>query len=197
MTAIINPQIAMSFETHRDILDRRIRETPAIFKKDDYKSFDRQELRKWNLDHFKEIGSSYEWNTSDVRLPIFPAVHGTEASIAWKIANNGFSALSSLDAGFYGVGMYFSSSALYTLPYFASKKNPAILLVCLNPGNPFPVVEDRKEKDSFYGKPIRPGYQSNYVLTERDGSPCQKEKGTIFYVNIVIFYYIIISLSEY
>jgi hypothetical protein len=77
--------------------------------------------------------------------PVIPVLHGTDASVAWSIIGTGFSALSSLDAGFYGKGMYFSTSALYTLPYFATKFIPALLICLAVPGNPFPVVEHRDE----------------------------------------------------
>jgi len=80
--------------------------------------------------------------------------------VAWKIVQNGFSNLSILDAGYYGrgtipiglllffpsfplslsyflflskflsLGMYFATSASYSLPYYGSKSDPA-LFVCL------------------------------------------------------------------
>lgn len=69
------------------------------------------------------------------------------------------------------LGMYFTSSALYALPYYGLKRSPAIL-VCLGaPGNAYPVVEGMKEKDTFMGSPIKSGYQSHYVLTQVDGHP--------------------------
>jgi hypothetical protein len=49
--------------------------------------------------------------------------------------------LSALDVGFFGSGIYFSTSAKYIIPYFATKSNPAIIVSFLIPGNPFPVVE--------------------------------------------------------
>lgn len=33
-----------------------------------------------------------------------PVLHGTSGTVAWKIAQNAFSTLSSLDAGYYGNG---------------------------------------------------------------------------------------------
>lgn len=38
-------------------------------------------------------------------------------------------------------------------------------------GNPFPVVEERNEKNSLLGSPLKSGYQSHYVLTEISGTP--------------------------
>jgi hypothetical protein len=47
---------------------------------------------------------------------------------------NGFASLSIIDAGFYGAGMYFTTFAKYTLPYFVSTANPAIIISYLIPG---------------------------------------------------------------
>lgn len=102
-------------------------------------------------------------------------MHGTSAAIANKIVDYGFSALSSVDAGFYGKGMYFASSVRYTLPYYAAKPDPAILICLAVPGNPYPVVEKRGDANSFLGLPIKSGYQSNYVLTLKDGNPCDHQ----------------------
>ena len=38
------------------------------------------------------------------KAPIIPVLHGTSSAVAWKIAENAFSAISSLDAGYYGNG---------------------------------------------------------------------------------------------
>ena len=118
-------------------------------------------------------------------MPVIPVVHGTDASVAWKISRTGFSALSSLDAGFYGVGMYFTSSALYALPYYAPKNHPAILLCLTVPGNPLPVVENRNESGGFYGKPLRSGYQS-HLSSPRKADPIQIIRDSKVFNEIVI-----------
>jgi len=66
--------------------------------------------------------TSYTWNSHKTEVPIIPAAHGTDLVVAKQICSSGFAALSSLDAGFYGKGIYFSSSCMYTTPYFATKK---------------------------------------------------------------------------
>jgi hypothetical protein len=76
-----------------------------------------------------------------------PVVHGTAFAVAKKVCQTGFTAVSSLDAGYYGngasnptsliahvSGMYFSSSALYTLPYYGTKTGPSILVCFTIPG---------------------------------------------------------------
>jgi hypothetical protein len=60
------------------------------------------------------------------------------------LLTNNQATLSTLDAGYFGRGVYFSSNILYTLPYAFSKRNPALIISYLNPGNVFPVTEDHK-----------------------------------------------------
>src|SRR5947207_1906906 len=60
---------------------------------------------------------------------------------------------------------------MYALPYFAPKARPVLLLCLTIPGNTYPVVEDRDADDSLLGAAIKSGYQSNYVLTTKDGKP--------------------------
>lgn len=117
---------------------------------------------------------------------MIPVLHGTSVIAATGIIESGFSALSSVDAGFYGKGMYFSSSALYTTPYYASKADPAILICLAIPGNPYPVVEPRNDPNSFLGAPISSGYQSNYVLCTKDGNPCERIMANGLYDELVL-----------
>src|SRR5690242_17964462 len=74
--------------------------------------------------------------------------------------------------------MYFTSSALYALPYFSTRPDPCILITLTTAGNPYPVIEHRLDGDSLLGIPIRSGYQSNYVLTSISGSPWKPSDST-------------------
>jgi len=102
-------------------------------------------------------------------------VHGTGGAIGKQICSAGFAALSSLDLGYYGKGIYFTSSCLYATPYFGIKKDPAILLCFIIPGNVRPIVEDKNEPNSYLGVPVDSGYQSHYVLTTRTGFPITQD----------------------
>jgi len=170
---VVNPQIAANFFGFREVLQRRLRQDPHLFRKEDWMTLDRSDLRRWVVHSYGILAQKQTWNSIEEAVPIIPVLHGTDVGIAWKILETGFSALSSLDAGFYGRGIYFSSSAKYTLPYYCIKRNPCVLLCLAIPGNVFPVVEDRREPNSLLGMPIKSGYQSNYVLTTKDGNPCQ------------------------
>jgi len=98
----------------------------------------------------------------------------------------GFAALSTLDSGFYGKGMYFSSSALYCSPYFATKKDPVLLICLVSPGNPYPVIYGPKEEKNFLGAQIQSGYNSHYILTKITGLPITKEDKASPFDEIVI-----------
>jgi len=62
-----------------------------------------------------------------------------------NICSTGFATLSVLDAGWYGQGVYFTSSARYAVPYYATKKDPAIIIAYVIPGNIYPVIEHPKK----------------------------------------------------
>jgi len=127
----------------------------------------------------------FTWNKIQ-SIPILPVLHGTDLSIAWKICSNGFATLSSLDVGYYGSGIYFTTSAKYTVSYIATKKHPALILSYLIPGNALPVIEHPHSPNSYMGKVITPGYQSHYVLTTGKGMPLETIKKDGFYDEIVI-----------
>jgi len=171
---VINPQIATNFLGHRSVLARRLENDPNLFKKEDWRKNSQLDLRQWTMHQFGVLTQSSPWNTIGELVPVVPMVHGTDAAVAWKILDTGFSALSSLDAGFYGCGIYFTSSAQYALPYYSTKKNPAVLICLAIPGNVYPATEHPKEENSLMGQPIKSGYQSHFVLTTKDGNPCKQ-----------------------
>jgi len=169
---VINPQIATNFLGHRSVLARRLEKDPNLFKKEDWRQDSEVDLRQWTMHTFGVLAQRSPWNTISDLVPVIPMLHGTDAAVAWKILDTGFSALSSLDAGFYGSGIYFTSSAQYALPYYSGKKNPAVLICLAIPGNVYPVTEHPKSENTIMGQPIKSGYQSHYVLTTKDGNPC-------------------------
>jgi len=120
-------------------------------------------------DYYNNLYSKFDWNHHDV--PIIPAVHGTGEQKAWNICSTGFAALSSNDKGWYGKGIYFTSSCLYASPYYAMQKGAALLICFVIPGNIKPVTEHPEGKHSYIGCMIDTGYQSHYVLTDKKGYP--------------------------
>jgi len=175
--AIAPTSLATALSATFNVQKARFIAAPDKFCSDRWKSLLNQSHRKKTIDHFLDIAHKWSWNKENSISEglILPVVHGTEASLAWKIAAGGFATLSTLDAGFYGKGIYFSTSALYTLPYFANRRSPAILICLTAPGNPYPVTESPNTKTSLVGKPLLSGYQSHYVVTTSSGFPLSEK----------------------
>jgi len=168
---VASPLLVTNFSNTRSIQISRMKSNPKQFLSTKWKNSDPQTFREQTINIFKERAARFSWNANcEIEDGyILPMVHGTTQGVAWKIAAAGFASLSTLDEGFYGKGIYFSSSAMYTLPYF-STEDPAILICLASPGNPYPVIEHQKAHNSIKGKPIMIGYQSHYVVTRKDGS---------------------------
>lgn len=115
---------------------------------------------------YLEIAKSFQWNTPEYPT-VISVMHGTSVQIAEMIAKTGFAALSTLDSGWYGTGIYFTSSFEYCLPYIVARPRPAIIVSYVLPGNVYPVVK----REDHEAKPIMSGYQSHYVRTNIDGKP--------------------------
>jgi len=137
------------------------------------------------MERYSTLVDRFPWNAKE-EIPIIPVVHGTDASVGWHICSAGFAALSSLDAGFYGKGIYYTSSCMYATPYFATKPAPSILVCLIVPGNVRPIIEDYRGDVSFLGVAIDSGYQSHYCLTTKDGLPCKSPKKDKFYDEFVL-----------
>eukprot|EP01127_Copromyxa_protea_P015388 TRINITY_DN4423_c0_g1_i2.p1 TRINITY_DN4423_c0_g1~~TRINITY_DN4423_c0_g1_i2.p1 ORF type:complete len:1454 (+),score=193.03 TRINITY_DN4423_c0_g1_i2:579-4364(+) len=168
--AIYNPSLVSACVTQLQIMEQRMQSNPEIFKKKTYILEDQGEFRAWTFEQFQKRANECNWNQPNTPV-ILPAIHGTDFHIAWKICATGFANLSSLDDGFFGKGIYFTTYALYALPYFAKKERPAIIISFILPGNPFPVVENPNLKGSKVGTAIVSGYNSHYVKTLASGYP--------------------------
>lgn len=105
--SVINPGLLSNFSGHRSVLSARIDKDPSLFSKSDWKDADRADLRAVTLETFQARVTACPWYDKGEHVPIIPLVHGTDSTISMKIAENGFTTLSSLDAGFYGSGIYF------------------------------------------------------------------------------------------
>lgn len=113
----------------------------------------------------------------------------TDKDTAWKIAQGGFANAAVNDRGWFGNGIYFTSSLAYARKYSMKKLQPAVVIATLFPGNPFPVIEPIYLRNSqgdiqfdeegngipnpagFYGKALEPGFQSHVVLVDIKGYP--------------------------
>eukprot|EP01126_Amoeba_proteus_P042319 TRINITY_DN4594_c0_g4_i2.p1 TRINITY_DN4594_c0_g4~~TRINITY_DN4594_c0_g4_i2.p1 ORF type:complete len:242 (-),score=45.39 TRINITY_DN4594_c0_g4_i2:294-1019(-) len=110
------------------------------------------------------------WNQDGSGVFILPALHATDYSIAIAICSTGFTILSSLECGWYGRGIYFTTFGGYAVNYVTDRKDPAIILSYVLSGNAFPVTEAHNSNRSLIGAPITAGYNSHYVLIKPNGS---------------------------
>jgi len=134
---------------------------------------------------FEERVAQFPWNT-DAVTPIIPVVHGTDQVFAQKICEEGFANTSMIDAGYYGSGIYFTGHSLYALPYIRTSKNPCLVVSMVIPGNPYPVTEPHKDPSrTLMGGALKSGYQSHYVLTDRQGGIAESDS-TECYDELVI-----------
>jgi len=180
--AVVSLPLAQTFSNYRTVLNNRGRDDPENFSSEDWKNGITGDQRAWTMSIFQKKIRQYDWNDSSKpnNATILPVVHGTDKSIAKKIVANGFAALSGLDDGWYGKGIYFSTSAQYITPYFAIKRKPTILICLLLPGNPYPVIECHNSENSLMGTHIKRGYQSNYVVTTRSGLPIGEARNEMY-----------------
>jgi hypothetical protein len=178
--AIVSPILASNVSAAWSIQKSRLKDNSPDnkFNSKSWKEKDPDNRRQRIIDSFNNTCKHWPWNASLESKDgyVVPVCHGTEENIAWKIASVGFANLSLTDVGFYGKGIYFSSSASYTVPYFSNTKRPAILICFIIPGNPFPVNEHPKDEINHSGQPIQLGYQSHYVVTTPAGFPLKLQE---------------------
>jgi len=180
--------LAQNMSNHRNIMKERLISSSAIFNSKNWKEKSNVSLRSKTLDHFERQILNFEWNFN-LQLedcPILAVAHATCLKKATKILVTGFASISIIDKGYYGKGMYFSSSALYTIPYCLYAPDPCIIICFLLPGNPFPVIENPSTSENLIGSPIISGYQSHYIVTSMNGFPSPDENKSRKFNEILI-----------
>lgn len=116
------------------------------------------------LDRLEKLTSEVKHRRS-VRLA--RVWHGCGREWMQKIIPDSFAALAKLDDGWFGKGIYFTSSAKYAATYAGSEGCLIMCYVILL--NPFPVISDdappRASSDEFrfYGRDAHENYQCHYV----------------------------------
>lgn len=113
---------------------------------------------------------------------VVPMIHGTSEGAIESICLSGFNAVGETDLGYYGSGMYFSSSHFYASKY-ATALNPnhqtlggskPFVICMVLPGNVYPVTEPPYLDDGsgnrhinnngFVDRGCKHGYQSHYTI---------------------------------
>lgn len=174
--ALCNPMLGASFSNYRSILRQRMTENAILFCKQDWRLRDGNSgLRSYTHERYLQLAEYFSWNDPEETVPIIACLHATDFATAKSIASKGFCALATLDEGFYGKGIYFSTYGSYVAPYCIGKAQPAILVNLVVGGNAFPIIEAATDRSGFLGKPTVSGYQSHFVLTKSDGTPITRE----------------------
>jgi len=166
ITSIYNETLVNGFIGDYIKWTRRLKDNQQLFQKSDWK--DHIELRNWVMEKFQKRVVSFSWNLNAL-VPIIPVCHGTDELKSYKICNGGFASLNTLDAGFFGKGIYMTSYAEYALRY-AAGHHPAIIIAYIIPGHPYPVIEDHRYDGTLLGSALKPGCQSHYVRTNCIGN---------------------------
>jgi hypothetical protein len=166
---IYNRILTVNLINWKSLLQTRWNDMPKLFHTTNWERISsNQEVRGYIKNRFDDVIRRFEWNEGEM-VPIICALHGTDISKAFAIAKTGFVSLSTLDSGYYGKGVYFSTHAPNNLVYVINYENPALLMSLIIPGNVYPVVENPRGTNSIAGGPIKPGYNSHYVITDQEG----------------------------
>jgi hypothetical protein len=153
------------FESNRTLLFQQHKDAPLIFKSKQHEQLEDHPLRSEYLSHLNRKYKGYPAGVEHNKTSILPLIHGTDESIAWKIARGGFGIVSSVDPGIFGRGIYFTSVSSYAMLYAKYSANPSLVIALVNPGNSYPVTEDPDhQKRSLKGKACQVGYQSHYSV---------------------------------
>jgi len=90
-------------------------------------------------------------------------VHCTQEKVAPQIVDSGFGALAQWDAGYYGLGVYFTRDMAYSRMYGDHK---TFIVAAVIAGNSYPATEHPFGEDrySLKGRARIPGYQSHYTV---------------------------------
>jgi len=168
ITAVYNSLLLTNFSNTYLIQRERNRTNPIIFGAKSWRDTENMCTSEWVFKKYTALCAKYAWNIETDTM-IIPACHGTNQSIAEKICETGFASLSSLDAGYFGKGIYFTTFSMYCVPYIAPKKQPTIIVSYLLPGNVYPVIEKVDGPNSLLGAAIKNGFNSHFVVTDRAG----------------------------
>jgi len=172
---INNPLLANQFEIFLDCHKARRQLNPTQFMSREWESSPIDvELKKQFLSKLDKqfVAASKMFDTNGV----IPVIQGTRENAAHRIAKNGFGTVATLDDGFFGQGIYFTSKLNYARRYSKPAKDGSLVLVIslAAPGNVLPISADPllnkiKNPQGYLGKPRQQGYQSHYTIVHMPG----------------------------
>ena len=107
-------------------------------------------------------------------------IQGTSENAGHRIAKNGFGTVATLDPGWYGQGIYFTSKMSYASVYAREVKDGSQVFIVsvVVPGNALPITENphivrpTPNPTGFLAKPCQSGYQSHYTVVDTKPGSC-------------------------
>jgi hypothetical protein len=120
--------------------------------------------RKRVLNRLQSLTQQVRHNRPSSIVRVWHGCHHTNVS---KLVSDGFVALSTLDNGWFGKAMYFTSSAEYAAKY--TNSNGCLIMCYVVVLNPFPVITDdappgvNSTNFRFYGSCNYSNYQCHYI----------------------------------
>ena len=182
---VYNRALVVNFVNYYRIAFERLTNASNIFAKKTWSNGKDASNSSLIYSKYTSIASMYSWNDS-TPVTILPVCHGTSSLVAEKICETGFATLSSVDQGWYGKGMYFTSYASYCIPYISCKKDPCVIIAWVIPGNIYPVLEQHTSANNLVGCALKNGYQSHFVLTDAKGECVTSNNCKSLYNELVI-----------
>eukprot|EP01124_Arcella_intermedia_P020130 TRINITY_DN2764_c0_g2_i2.p1 TRINITY_DN2764_c0_g2~~TRINITY_DN2764_c0_g2_i2.p1 ORF type:complete len:213 (+),score=45.52 TRINITY_DN2764_c0_g2_i2:2-640(+) len=175
---VFNQHLHSAVQFCKQSYEERFRSSPALFRSESWKSVEDSEIRQRIFNTLENYTKKCDWNTGQVS--VIPMLHGTSTDTAWKVVQTGFATVATLDAGWYGRGIYFTSHVDYA-KYYSGMASQApekrcIILVMVVAGNSYPVTErpvlgnpmQPQPETSLFGKQVHStGYQSHFVTVDK------------------------------
>lgn len=164
---IANRHSLQMFEGFRASLEAKKLLAPARFYRDwkveqGEDSEDARKAKEEVIQYHEKNVKRYDWNRGK-SVEVVLMAQGTTLEAAETIASTGFGIVGSAhDPGWFGRGIYTTSSLSYATGFAVQSRNtnPAIVISAVIPGNVLPVVDSV----SYHGQAIRPGFQSHMTL---------------------------------
>ncbi|CAF0794228.1 unnamed protein product [Adineta steineri] len=129
----------------------------------------------------KRLDGLYKQVTNNRNVNIVRVWHGCNKQLLPQLLGEGFASLGQLDDGWFGKGIYFSSSAEYASRYCPQNENSCLIMCYVLVLNPFPVIHNDAPKHAkprdfrFYGRGNHRTYQCHYIPV----APVSGEKSTM------------------
>ena len=164
--SLFNSNSLKIFDGFRSNLSSKYITASSLFKKTGWKLMAKAIERADIISESEKHLSKFEWNTGE-KPEVSLMVQGTTTEAGWSIAQGGFGVIANAtDQGWYGKGIYLTSSLQYAHLYATDKarfqsKLPGFLVCVVVPGNGFPMVEREN------GRSVEDSYQSHYTIGSR------------------------------